>query len=122
LCSFYRAEINMSNRSLPSAYIKSVLHNGVGRYVCQMSRITFKFCKSKGDSRGVRSLAFLFEDYICRKKFTADSVNQLLIFREFSRKHLFTFWLYVVKVNSMVVARQSSLALTPSNLVDTYAS
>jgi len=30
--------------------------------------------------------------------FTADSDNQLLIFREFSRKYLFAFWLYVVKI------------------------
>lgn len=44
----------MSGRQIPSAFIKSVLHNGVGRYVCQMSRVTFKFCKSKSDSRGVR--------------------------------------------------------------------
>ena len=48
----------MSNRSLPSAFIKTVLHNGVGRYVCQLSRLTFKFCKRRGDSRGVRLLPF----------------------------------------------------------------
>ena len=44
----------MSHNAVPSAYIKTVLHNGVGRYVCQVARITFKFCKRKGDSRGVR--------------------------------------------------------------------
>lgn len=40
--------------SIPSSYVTSVLHNGVGRYVCQLQRITFKFCKSHGSSRGVR--------------------------------------------------------------------
>ena len=46
----------MSHRSLPSAFVKTVLHNGVGRYVCQMSRVTIKFCKSDADSRGMRLL------------------------------------------------------------------
>jgi len=49
----------MSHRSLPSAFVKTVLHNGVGRHVCQMSRVTLKFCKSKADSRGMRSLTLL---------------------------------------------------------------
>lgn len=38
----------------PSDFVKCVLHNGVGRYVCQLQRITFKFCKSFGSSRGMR--------------------------------------------------------------------
>lgn len=37
-----------------SGYVKSVLHNGVGRYVCQLQRLTIKFCKTHGNSRGVR--------------------------------------------------------------------
>ena len=49
----------MSHRSLPSTFVKTVLHNGVGRYVCQMSRVTLKFCKSQADSRGMRSLLTL---------------------------------------------------------------
>jgi len=44
----------MANRTLPSAFVKSVLQNGVGRYVCQLQRLTIKFCKSHGSSRGVR--------------------------------------------------------------------
>lgn len=44
----------MSHRALPSTFVKTVVHNGVGRYVCQMSRVTLKFCKSKADSRGIR--------------------------------------------------------------------
>ncbi|XP_064477996.1 large ribosomal subunit protein mL43-like [Ornithodoros turicata] len=37
-----------------SAYVKNVLHNGVGRHVCQLQRLTIKFCKTHGNSRGVR--------------------------------------------------------------------
>ncbi|XP_054710826.1 39S ribosomal protein L43, mitochondrial-like [Uloborus diversus] len=44
----------MSNIVNPSTYLKSVLHNGVGRYVCQLQRITFKFSKSHGGSNGLR--------------------------------------------------------------------
>ena len=40
--------------SIPADYVRSVLQNGVGRYVCQLQRITLKFCKSQADSRGVR--------------------------------------------------------------------
>ncbi|XP_013420498.1 39S ribosomal protein L43, mitochondrial [Lingula anatina] len=39
---------------IPSGFIKSALHNGVGRYVNQCQRITLKFCKEHGDSRGMR--------------------------------------------------------------------
>ena len=44
----------MSHKVIPSGFVKSVLHSGVGRYVCQMQRITLKFCKSHADSRGMR--------------------------------------------------------------------
>ncbi|EEC00211.1 ribosomal protein L43, putative [Ixodes scapularis] len=37
-----------------SGYIKTTLNNGVGRYVCQLQRLTFKFCKTHGSSRGLR--------------------------------------------------------------------
>lgn len=33
---------------------KAILGNGLGRYVCQLQRVTIKFCKSYGGSRGVR--------------------------------------------------------------------
>ncbi|KAK6645152.1 hypothetical protein RUM43_001428 [Polyplax serrata] len=33
---------------------KAILGNGLGRYVCQLQRVTIKFCKSNGGSRGVR--------------------------------------------------------------------
>uniref|UniRef100_A0A914WAB3 Large ribosomal subunit protein mL43 n=1 Tax=Plectus sambesii TaxID=2011161 RepID=A0A914WAB3_9BILA len=35
-------------------YPKTVLHNGVGRFVCQLQRLTFTFCKSTEPSFGVR--------------------------------------------------------------------
>uniref|UniRef100_A0A147BUL7 Large ribosomal subunit protein mL43 n=1 Tax=Ixodes ricinus TaxID=34613 RepID=A0A147BUL7_IXORI len=37
-----------------SGYIKTTLNNGVGRYVCQLQRLTLKFCKTHGSSRGLR--------------------------------------------------------------------
>lgn len=37
-----------------SGYIKTTLNNGVGRYVCQLQRLTLKFCKTHGSSRGIR--------------------------------------------------------------------
>ncbi|XP_023221726.1 39S ribosomal protein L43, mitochondrial-like [Centruroides sculpturatus] len=44
----------MSNATIPSDFLRSVLQNGVGRYVCQLKRVTLKFCKSHGGSKGVR--------------------------------------------------------------------
>lgn len=44
----------MSGNVLPRATLKVPLSLGIGRYVCQLKRITFKFCKTRGDSRGVR--------------------------------------------------------------------
>lgn len=46
----------MSNSSLHiiSGFPRAVLANGLGRYICQLQRITIKFCKSHGGSRGVR--------------------------------------------------------------------
>ncbi|XP_045594417.1 large ribosomal subunit protein mL43 [Procambarus clarkii] len=37
-----------------STFVKAPLRNGVGRYVQQLQRITFKFCKSSGSSQGTR--------------------------------------------------------------------
>ncbi|XP_012255942.1 39S ribosomal protein L43, mitochondrial [Athalia rosae] len=46
----------MSNSHLfmKSGFPRAALNNGIGRYVCQLQRITIKFCKHHGDSRGVR--------------------------------------------------------------------
>lgn len=44
----------MSGNVIPRAALKVPLTLGIGRYVCQLKRITFKFCKSRGDSGGVR--------------------------------------------------------------------
>ncbi|XP_015905021.2 large ribosomal subunit protein mL43 [Parasteatoda tepidariorum] len=43
-----------------STYLKSVLQNGIGRYICQLQRVTFRFSKSHGGSRGLRE--FLEKD------------------------------------------------------------
>ena len=45
---------NMSHSTIPSGFVKSVLQNGVGRYICQLQRITLVFCKSSAGSRGLR--------------------------------------------------------------------
>ncbi|XP_050723161.1 39S ribosomal protein L43, mitochondrial-like [Eriocheir sinensis] len=37
-----------------SSFVKAPLQNGVGRYVQQLQRITFKFCKTQGGSKGMR--------------------------------------------------------------------
>ncbi|XP_065331879.1 large ribosomal subunit protein mL43 [Cloeon dipterum] len=46
----------MSNRHLFSipAIVSAPLKNGIGRYVCQLQRVTLKFCKTRGDSKGIR--------------------------------------------------------------------
>nr|SVE86451.1 EOG090X0FS9 [Daphnia similis]SVE87078.1 EOG090X0FS9 [Daphnia similis]SVE87702.1 EOG090X0FS9 [Daphnia similis] len=43
-----------SHLFLPSGFIRTPLQNGLGRYIPQLQRITLKFCKSHGGSRGVR--------------------------------------------------------------------
>ncbi|XP_053655125.1 large ribosomal subunit protein mL43 isoform X2 [Cherax quadricarinatus] len=42
------------NRFWGSTFVKAPLRNGVGRYVQQLQRITFKFCKTHGCSQGMR--------------------------------------------------------------------
>lgn len=46
----------MSNHSLilKAAWPRAPLNNGIGRYIGQLQRITLKFCKSHGTSRGLR--------------------------------------------------------------------
>lgn len=46
--------MSASHLFLKSGYPGAPLANGVGRYVKQLQRITIKFCKSHGCSRGVR--------------------------------------------------------------------
>ncbi|XP_050535318.1 39S ribosomal protein L43, mitochondrial [Daktulosphaira vitifoliae] len=43
-----------SNRFTPKGYPRVPLQNGIGRYICQLKRVTLRFCKSSGSSRGVR--------------------------------------------------------------------
>lgn len=42
------------NPALPVGYIRNTYYNGIGRYVCQLQRVTIKFCKNSGTSHGVR--------------------------------------------------------------------
>lgn len=43
-----------SSRFTPRGFPKAPLQNGIGRYICQLKRITLRFCKSSGSSRGMR--------------------------------------------------------------------
>ncbi|XP_029466117.1 39S ribosomal protein L43, mitochondrial [Rhinatrema bivittatum] len=44
----------MTSRGTPSRFLQSVLQNGVGRYVCQLKRLTLIFSKDAQPSRGAR--------------------------------------------------------------------
>ncbi|XP_072523037.1 large ribosomal subunit protein mL43 [Salminus brasiliensis] len=44
----------MTARGTPSRFLQSVLHNGVGRYVCQLKRVSLVFSKKGQSSLGVR--------------------------------------------------------------------
>lgn len=44
-----------SNLFLKSGFPRAPLNNGLGRYVCQLKRITLKFCKNNGSSQGMRA-------------------------------------------------------------------
>jgi large subunit ribosomal protein L43 len=37
-----------------SGFIRAPLQNGVGRFINQLQRITIKYCKSNGSSKGMR--------------------------------------------------------------------
>uniref|UniRef100_A0A8C6SPF3 Large ribosomal subunit protein mL43 n=1 Tax=Neogobius melanostomus TaxID=47308 RepID=A0A8C6SPF3_9GOBI len=44
----------MTSRGTPSRFLQSVLQNGVGRYVCQLKRVSIIFSKNAQSSLGVR--------------------------------------------------------------------
>lgn len=46
----------MSNRSLflKTGFISAPLQNGLGRFIPQVQRVTLKFCKTHGSSKGIR--------------------------------------------------------------------
>ncbi|KAF7657419.1 hypothetical protein LDENG_00026780 [Lucifuga dentata] len=46
--------VKMTSRGTPSRFLQSVLQNGVGRYVCQLKRISIIFSKKAQSSLGVR--------------------------------------------------------------------
>merc|ERR1711911_234780 len=51
---FREEEMSNSHLFLASGFLRTPLCNGLGRFVPQLQRITFKFCKNHGGSRGVR--------------------------------------------------------------------
>uniref|UniRef100_A0A1A8RJS5 Large ribosomal subunit protein mL43 n=1 Tax=Nothobranchius rachovii TaxID=451742 RepID=A0A1A8RJS5_9TELE len=44
----------MTSRGTPSRFLRSVLQNGVGRYVCQLKRVSIVFSKKGPSSLGIR--------------------------------------------------------------------
>ncbi|XP_062927336.1 39S ribosomal protein L43, mitochondrial isoform X2 [Mobula hypostoma] len=44
----------MTARGTASRFLQSVLQNGVGRYICQLKRLSIVFSASAAGSRGVR--------------------------------------------------------------------
>uniref|UniRef100_A0A1B6MVF2 Large ribosomal subunit protein mL43 n=1 Tax=Graphocephala atropunctata TaxID=36148 RepID=A0A1B6MVF2_9HEMI len=46
--------MSYSNLFMKSMFPRAPLRNGLGRYVCQLQRITLKFCKTHGGSKGMR--------------------------------------------------------------------
>uniref|UniRef100_U5ESD9 Large ribosomal subunit protein mL43 n=1 Tax=Corethrella appendiculata TaxID=1370023 RepID=U5ESD9_9DIPT len=51
-----------SHMFMKSGFPRAPLQNGVGRYICQLQRITLKYCKSNGSSKGMRE--FLENDLL----------------------------------------------------------
>ncbi|XP_058811348.1 large ribosomal subunit protein mL43 [Topomyia yanbarensis] len=51
-----------SHLFLKSGFPRAPLANGIGRYVCQLQRITLKYCKNNGSSKGMRE--FLEQDLL----------------------------------------------------------
>lgn len=51
-----------SHMFLKSGFPKAPLQNGLGRYIGQLKRVTLKFCKENGASRGMR-FVFLSKHY-----------------------------------------------------------
>lgn len=47
-------KMSNSHLFLKSGFPRANLQNGLGRYVGQLQRITIKYCKSSGCSKGVR--------------------------------------------------------------------
>lgn len=44
----------MTSRGTASRFLQSVLQNGVGRYVCQLKRVSIIFSRTNQGSLGVR--------------------------------------------------------------------
>lgn len=50
--------VRNTSSSQPFDHLRTNLQNGVGRYVCQMARVTFRFCKEQPSSIGMRCVCF----------------------------------------------------------------
>lgn len=50
----YLGAADMTARGTPSRFLASVLHNGLGRYVQQLQRLSFSLSRDAASSRGAR--------------------------------------------------------------------
>lgn len=50
----YLGAAAMTARGTPSRFLASVLHNGLGRYVQQLQRLSFSLSRDAPSSRGAR--------------------------------------------------------------------
>ncbi|KAI4807556.1 large ribosomal subunit protein mL43 [Pseudochaenichthys georgianus] len=62
----------MTSRGTPSRFLQSVLQNGVGRYVCQLKRLSIIFSKNAQSSLGVRG--FIEEGVVDYAKYNPSTV------------------------------------------------
>ncbi|XP_014210064.1 39S ribosomal protein L43, mitochondrial [Copidosoma floridanum] len=54
--------MSYSQLGMKSGFVRANICNGIGRYIGQLQRVTIKFCKNHGSSRGVRD--FIEHDVI----------------------------------------------------------
>ena len=53
----------MASRVIPlDTQLRVPLTNGIGRYVCQLQRLTLTFCKERSDSNGMRYIFYYAND------------------------------------------------------------
>ena len=77
--------VRQTSSSQPSEYISTNLANGVGRYVCQLQRITFKFCKESPASSGIRYFMMMTLHFLSWKVFRTNFIWKRVYWTWFGR-------------------------------------
>ncbi|XP_063729284.1 large ribosomal subunit protein mL43-like [Symsagittifera roscoffensis] len=55
------------DRTIPLRHLKTVLNQGVGRYLPQLQRLTFQFSKTRMNNKGVRDFLESKSERFCKK-------------------------------------------------------